>query len=200
MFHNSGRYSAACFQMSPWPFGLALRRSSISSSRSRALLRKICSLPARYCGGQWIARRAVPGGRPHGEVRIDEMRARERDEVGAAGGNDGVDLVGGGDGADAHGGEPAPRCGSDRRTASGTCGRRPAARPPWSGRSTRRSGRSRPRRTARATSTASSPVSPPSAQSVAEMRTDIGFSSGQAARMARKTSSGKRMRFSSEPP
>jgi len=32
------------------------------------------------------------------------------------------------------------------------------------------------------------------------MRTDIGFSSGQAARMARKTSSGKRKRFSSVPP
>ena len=32
------------------------------------------------------------------------------------------------------------------------------------------------------------------------MRTDIGFSSGQAARMARNTSSGKRSRFSSEPP
>ena len=39
---------------------------------------------------------------------------------------------------------------------------------------------------ARATSTASSPVRPPSAQSVAEMRTDIGLSSGQAARMARE--------------
>ena len=53
---------------------------------------------------------------------------------------------------------------------------------------------------ARATSTASSPVRPPSFQSVAEMRTDIGFSSGQALRMARNTSSGKRRRFSSEPP
>ena len=39
----------------------------------------------------------------------------------------------------------------------------------------------------RATTTASSPVSPPSAQSVAEMRTDIGFSSGHAVRMARNT-------------
>ena len=36
--------------------------------------------------------------------------------------------------------------------------------------------------------------------SVAEMRIDIGFSAGHAARTARKTSSGKRMRFSSEPP
>ena len=40
----------------------------------------------------------------------------------------------------------------------------------------------------------------PAAQSVAEMRTEIGLSAGQAARTASKTSSGKRMRFSSEPP
>ena len=45
-----------------------------------------------------------------------------------------------------------------------------------------------------------SPSMPPSTQSVAEMRTDIGRSAGQTARMARKTSSGKRSRFSSEPP
>ena len=32
------------------------------------------------------------------------------------------------------------------------------------------------------------------------MRTDIGLSSGQALRMARNTSSGKRMRLSSVPP
>jgi hypothetical protein len=32
------------------------------------------------------------------------------------------------------------------------------------------------------------------------MRTDMGFSSGQTARMARNTSSGKRRRFSSVPP
>ena len=42
----------------------------------------------------------------------------------------------------------------------------------------------------------SSPESPPGTQSVAEMRTDIGFCSGQAARTRVKTSSGKRMRFS----
>src|SRR5580704_5641788 len=46
-------YSAACFQSWRCVFGLVLRRSSVSSSRSRRLLRKICSLPARYCGGQW---------------------------------------------------------------------------------------------------------------------------------------------------
>ena len=46
----------------------------------------------------------------------------------------------------------------------------------------------------------SSPVSPPGAQSVAEMRTDIGFLSGHAFRHALKTSSGKRMRFSMLPP
>ena len=43
---------------------------------------------------------------------------------------------------------------------------------------------------ARAISTASSGVMPPSTQSWAEMRTDIGSCSGQAARIARKTSSG----------
>ena len=43
-------------------------------------------------------------------------------------------------------------------------------------------------------------MSPPGAQSVAEMRTDIGFCSGHAARQAVKTSSGKRMRFSMLPP
>ena len=49
--------------------------------------------------------------------------------------------------------------------------------------------------------TDSSTVTPsPPSQSVAEMRTDIGCSSGQASRIAPKTSSGKRIRFSSEPP
>ena len=48
--------------------------------------------------------------------------------------------------------------------------------------------------------TDSSGVTPSSTQSVAERRTDIGFWSGQTARMAAKTSSGKRSRFSSEPP
>ena len=52
----------------------------------------------------------------------------------------------------------------------------------------------------RAIFTASSPVTPPSIQSVAEMRTDIGLSSGHALRIALNTSSGKRIRFSSEPP
>ena len=37
-------------------------------------------------------------------------------------------------------------------------------------------------------------------QSMAEMRTDMGRSSGQISRMARNTSSGSRMRFSSGPP
>ncbi|CAM5210202.1 hypothetical protein CDEF62S_01522 [Castellaniella defragrans] len=43
---------------------------------------------------------------------------------------------------------------------------------------------------ARAISTASSGVVPPSTQSVAEIRTDMGLSSGQRARIARKISSG----------
>ena len=46
----------------------------------------------------------------------------------------------------------------------------------------------------------SSSVMPPAFQSVAEMRTDIGRSAGHTARIAEKTSSGKRSRFSIEPP
>ncbi|MOA65343.1 hypothetical protein D3C78_1916950 [compost metagenome] len=49
-------------------------------------------------------------------------------------------------------------------------------------------------------STASSAVMPPSTQSLAEIRTDMGLSSGQTARTALNTSSGKRRRFSRLPP
>ena len=52
----------------------------------------------------------------------------------------------------------------------------------------------------RAISTASAASIPPSTQSVAEMRTVIGLSSGHTARIASKTSSGKRSRLSREPP
>lgn len=48
--------------------------------------------------------------------------------------------------------------------------------------------------------TASSGEVPPGAQSVADSRTVMGRSSGQTARTASKTSSGKRRRFSREPP
>src|SRR5260370_36917502 len=51
-FLNTRRYSAAWLQITWWPLGFALRRSSVSSSRSRAALRTSCSLPARYGGGQ----------------------------------------------------------------------------------------------------------------------------------------------------
>src|SRR5438034_4862075 len=40
--------------------------------------------------------RVVPGRRLHGEIGIDQVRARERDEIGAARRDDGVDLVGAG--------------------------------------------------------------------------------------------------------
>src|SRR6188474_2109834 len=53
---------------------------------------------------------------------------------------------------------------------------------------------------ARAISTESGPVMPPSTQSVAEMRTVIGFVAGHTARIAANTSSGYRSRFSSDPP
>jgi 2,4-dienoyl-CoA reductase-like NADH-dependent reductase (Old Yellow Enzyme family) len=52
----------------------------------------------------------------------------------------------------------------------------------------------------RESSTDSSTVQPPSAQSVAEMRTSSGLSSGQTARTARTTSRGKRTRLSKAPP
>src|SRR5262249_25380019 len=51
------------------------------------------------------ARSAVPGRRLHRKIRVDEVWARQRDEIGAPGGDDGVDLVGGRDRADAHRGE-----------------------------------------------------------------------------------------------
>ena len=50
-------YSAACFHVVAWAFGLALRRSSVSSSRSRSLLRNSWSRPARYCRGNGRRRR-----------------------------------------------------------------------------------------------------------------------------------------------
>ena len=53
---------------------------------------------------------------------------------------------------------------------------------------------------ARAISTASSSVLPSGIQSVAEMRTVTGTSSGTSTRTASKTSSGKRSRFSIDPP
>jgi hypothetical protein len=53
---------------------------------------------------------------------------------------------------------------------------------------------------ARAMATDSAGVMPSSTQSVADSRTDMGFSPGQTARMALNTSSGNRRRFSSEPP
>src|ERR1700724_1699074 len=52
----------------------------------------------------------------------------------------------------------------------------------------------------RATSAASSGVRPPGTQSCAEMRTLIGKLSGHTARMAEKTSTGYRQRFSRQPP
>ncbi len=46
----------------------------------------------------------------------------------------------------------------------------------------------------------SSPESPPGAQSVADMRTDMGLCSGNFFLQDAKTASGKRIRFSIEPP
>src|SRR5262245_29471047 len=37
--------------------------------------------------------RAIPGRRLHAEIRIGEVRARQRHEIGAARGDDGIDLV-----------------------------------------------------------------------------------------------------------
>ena len=55
-------------------------------------------------------------------------------------------------------------------------------------------------RSIRANSTAWSQSKPPRTQSVAEIRTLIGFDVGHTARQASNTSSGNRARSSSEPP
>ena len=52
----------------------------------------------------------------------------------------------------------------------------------------------------RASASRSASDRPPGAQSVAETRTDIGLSAGHAVRIALNTSSGKRARFSIDPP
>ena len=69
------------------------------------------------------------GGRVQGPVRVIEVRAGERAHVGAPGEHDRVDVVVGGDGADGDRRRCRPRCGSGRRTGSGSCGRRRAAPP-----------------------------------------------------------------------
>ena len=52
----------------------------------------------------------------------------------------------------------------------------------------------------RVSATRSAPERPPGAQSVAEILTDMGFSLGNVALQAANTASGKRIRFSIEPP
>src|SRR5689334_7657037 len=50
--------------------------------------------------------RAVPGGGPHREGGIDQMRPAKGHEIGTAGGENGIDLVRGRNVADTHGGDP----------------------------------------------------------------------------------------------
>src|SRR5688500_13111672 len=57
-------------------------------------------LAGQVRGGPGLGVVAVFGRRTEREVRVYEMRSRERTEVGAAAGNDRVDLVSGGDRAD----------------------------------------------------------------------------------------------------
>ena len=121
---------------------------------------------------------ALLGRRVQRPVRVVEVRAAERAEVGAAGQHDRVHVVVRGDHAD-----------RDRRDADLVADRvgvrglvgapelRPLVRRHLAGRDVDRVGAVR-RGSARAISTASSASMPPSTQSVAEMRTVIGRSAG----------------------
>src|SRR6202011_701308 len=95
-------------------FGLALIFRSSKSCRSRTLLRKICSLPGWYCGGQntpsapyqAAAFRVNDGSTRCGRASARKSAPAERDKIGAAGGEDGIDLIRCGDVADTHGRDP----------------------------------------------------------------------------------------------
>src|SRR4030088_2572419 len=96
-------------------FGLALIFRSSKSCRSRTLLRKICSLPGRYCGGQNTASapyQAAAFSVNDGSTRCGGAGGPRTARAGggggvacAAGGEDGIDLIGRRDVADAHGGD-----------------------------------------------------------------------------------------------
>ena len=118
------------------------------------------------------------------------MRPRDGAEVGAAGRDDAVRVVGlvdraDGDGRDA--GLVADAIG-ERRLVHAPVDRLARAATTWPD---EQSIMSAPAAlNSRAIATASSGVMPPSTQSCAEMRTLIGLSAGQTARMAANTSSG----------
>ena len=137
---------------------------------------------------------ALLGRRVQGPVRVVQVRAGQRAQVGAPGQEQGVDVVPGGDGADRDDRDAERCCGSGRRTASGTSGRTRGARRRRPARWTRRSRRRRARRRRGRSRRRPRRVVPPSAQSVAEMRTVMGRSAGHTSRTASKTSSGKRSR------
>ena len=90
------------------------------------------------------------GGGVQRPLRVVEVRAAQRAQVGPAGEQDRVDVVVAGDRARRRSPRRRtrgpPRCGSGRRTASGSCGRTPAAPPSPPARSTRRCRRPRARR------------------------------------------------------
>ena len=120
---------------------------------------------------------------------------RASHEIGPASGQDRVDLIRRGDVADAHGGHMglvAHLVGEWRLEHA------PVDRPRLShGLSRRDVDEVHPMFGEGAGDCDGIPaVTPPSAQSVAEMRTDIGLWAGQTSRMASNTSSGKRRRFS----
>src|SRR6267378_6819769 len=179
-------------------FGLALIFRSSKSCRSRMLLRKICSLPGRYWGGQEISApyQAAAFSVNAGSTRCGRPSATRSARPAARMVLTWSDVV------------MLPTHMVATRASLRTCSEKGVWNMrPYTGWASRtvcpvetsiRSTPASPK--ARAITTASSPVTPPSAQSVPEMRTDIGLCAGHAARIASKTSRGKRRRLPSEPP
>ena len=140
--------------------------------------------PGAVLGDPGVATEALLGGGVQRPVGVVEVGAAEGAQVGAAGEDRRVDVVVAGDRAD-----------GDRRDldlVADPVGERgleaaPEGRRRWSGQTwpveTSTMSTSCARSIA-ASATASSPSKPPGTQSVAEMRTDSGFSAGQAARQA----------------
>src|SRR5207247_215694 len=182
-----------------WLSGRALMRRSLSSARSRTALRNAWSRPERYCGGQncgmcWYQAEACSV--KYGLARCGRARATRSALPAASSVLTWSGVV------------TAPTV----MVAMPTSLRTQSAYGAWYMRPytgfwcgtvcpVEQSMRSQPAAfSMRVSAIRSSPASPPGAQSVAEMRADIGFLSGHAARQARQSSSGKRMRFSIVPP
>src|SRR5437868_2472769 len=185
--------------LTSWLSGRALMRRSFISTRSRAALRNAWSRPERYCGGQywfmcWYQADACSV--KYGFVRCGRASATRSALPAARSVLTWSGVV------------TAPTV----IVAMPTSFRTQSAYDAWyirpyTGRwcgtvcPVETSMRSQPASfSARVKAIRSAPASPPGAQSVAEMRADIGLCFGQAARHSRNTSSGKRIRFSIAPP